>query len=565
MVRPSGQHSFASAINTFGVRSIVFAMAIIMTAAIAHADSVNSPNITMNVDTNRAIGSGNGAVGTSVVVNTITLAEITLPEYSSGTGKSFSIQARPGFQFDPTSSVTAQSATIGINGGGLNAVATVVPTGAANEIITFNLTSGTNVNVQDIIRINGIRVRILSAAGAAGPAQTTLQLTTTTAGGAFTNQGIVATNITVGAPDRLVFSIQPGDVQAGFDILPAVRIVDFGGNAVTNSNRNITLAIQNNPGATTLNGILQKLTGQGVATWQDEDDLNITVAAAGYTLRASHDGAAFLTSDTVDSTDFDVTSGPANRMEISTQPVTTPAGDAIELSVTVFDDMDNIVTGSTADITLDSAVNTGGWPLLVDSSLTKTTVNGVATWNATDNLRINKAVADYQLSASGAGDPVFTDFFDIVPADPAAVRFAQQPSNVDQDAAIDPAVTVEITDEFGNLTDSTALVNLELVSDCGGQLAGAAENGVAGLATFGALSIDTPCENAILRATSGSFPTVDSDPFSILAVVAAGGADACGACGTGAAPMTAVMVLLLVARPRRRGNRGRRHRCASDV
>lgn len=560
MIRFLGRDRFALGHRNLGVWRLALALAVTWTAAtVSHADSVNSPNITMNVDTNRAIGSGNGAVGTSVVVNTITIAETMLPEYSSGAGKAISIRARSGFQFDPTSSVTAQSATIGINGGGLNAVATVVPTGAADEVITFNLTSGTNVGVQDIIRVNGIRVRILNAAGAAGPAQTTLQLTTSTAGGAFTNQGIVATNITVGAPDRLVFSVQPGDVQAGFDILPAVRIVDFGGNVVRNSDRNITLAIQNNPGATTLNGVLQKLTSQGIATWQDGDDLNITVAAAGYTLRASHDGAAFFTSDTVDSTDFDVTSGPANRMEISTQPVTTPAGEAIELSVTVFDDLDNIVTGSTADITLDSAVNTGGWPLLVDTSLTKTTVNGVATWDATDNLRINKAVADYQLSASGAGDPVFTDFFDIVPADPAALRFAQQPSNVDEDAAIAPAVTVEITDAFGNVTNSTALVNIELVSDCGGQLAGAAVNGVAGLATFDALSIDTPCENVILRAASGSFPTVDSDPFNVLVVVAAGGADACGACGTGAAPMTAVMVLWLVARPRRRASR--RNRC----
>lgn len=181
-------------------------------------------------------------------MNTVVAAELNVAEYSAGSGQAITFRARPGFQFDPTSDVSAQSATIGFNGNPVNAVATVTPTGAADDVISFELTSGTSPTVQDIIRVNGIRVRILDAAGAAGPARITLEVTTTTAGGAFESQGIVAANIVTGAAQRLIFSTQPGSNAAGSDLLPAVCVVDFGGNTVkAEPPRTITLAIQDRP------------------------------------------------------------------------------------------------------------------------------------------------------------------------------------------------------------------------------------------------------------------------------------------------------------------------------
>lgn len=483
----------------------------------ARADSVNSPNITLNVDTNR--NGGNGAGNVSVVINTVTLAEISLPEYSSGAGKAISIQAKPGFQFDPTSNVTAQSATIGLNGGGLNAVATVTPTGAANETITFNLTSGTNANVQDIIRINGIRVRIISAAGAAGPAQTTLALTSSTAGGAFTNQGIVAANINKGAPNSLVFSAQPGSTQAGGDLLPAVKIVDFGGNLITNDARNITLAIQNNPNSGTLSGTAARDTANGVATWVDADNLSINAAGDGYTLRASHSGANFLTSDTVDSDPFNITAGAPDHLVITKQPVTTVAGEDILIDVTVQDAFNNTVILSTENVTIEAASNPGGWPLLTSSSLTKPFILGVASWSAADDLRINKAVVGYRLAASGVGQTVFSDSFDITPADPAALRFVQQPTTTLEDAIMAPPVTVQILDVFDNLTTSTATVDLALVTNpCGSVLTGGSAAAVAGVATFSSLTFDRGCTGNVLEASSGGLVRTSSDAFTITAI-----------------------------------------------
>ncbi|MDX2200360.1 MAG: hypothetical protein SF069_15480 [Phycisphaerae bacterium] len=482
-------------------------------AAGASADSVNSPNITLGVDTNRA--SGPGAVGVFVVVNTITVAETMLPEYSSGAGREIRLVARPGFQFDATSPITCQSATVGINGLGLNAVASVTPTGAADEAIVFSLTSGAPTNVQDILRINGVRVRILSAAGAVGPAQTTIALTTSAAGGAFNQQGIVAANITRGLPDRLEFAVQPGTTETGADLLPAIRMVDFGGNVIPNDTRDIFLTLQANPGGATLLGTTSLETENGVATWRDAQDLRIIPAAAGYTLRANHNGGVFRTSDTVDSAPFEITAGPPNRMEISLQPANTPAGEPILIAVSVRDAANNLVTNAAVDVTLDAAVNPGGWPLLADSSVTKTTVNGVATWEAADNLRINRAVAGYRLIASGVGSPQITDAFDITPATPAALRFVQQPSEVQQGAAISDAVSVEIVDEFNNRTTATSEVSLVLDSVCGGTLSGRTVNAVNGLATFSALSLDTPCTGVRLEAVSGALVRTTSDTFSV--------------------------------------------------
>ncbi len=520
------------------------------------ADSVNSPNITLNADTNR--NGGNGAGNVSIVINTITIAETTLPEYSSGAGKAISIQAKPGFQFDPASNVTAQSATIGINGGGLNAVATVTPTGAADETLTFNLTSGTNTAVQDIIRINGIRVRIISAAGAAGPAQTTFQLTTSTAGGAFTNQGIVAANINKGAPNSLVFAAQPGSTQAGADLLPAVKIVDFGGNLITNDARNITLAIQSNPSAGTLSGTAARDTSNGVATWLDSDNLSINTAGDGYTLRASHSGANFLTSNTVDSDPFNITAGAPDHLIITKQPVTTIAGEDILIDVTVQDAFNNTVVLSTENVTIEAASNPGGWPLLTSSSLTKQFVLGVASWSAADDLRINKAVVGYRLAASGVGETVFSDSFDIVAGEPATLRFAQQPTTTLEDAVMAPPVTVQILDVFDNLTTSTSTVDLALVTNpCGSILTGGSVAAVAGVATFDALTFDRGCEGNVLEASSGGLVRASSAAFTITAIPPPpNNNNICGIpCGAGIGFAMPLMLLQLIRMRYRRGRK----------
>lgn len=517
---------------------------------IVRADSVNSPNIAMNVDTNRSAGPGAGNV--SVAVNTITVAETQLPEYTAGVGRAVTLRARPGFRFDPASPVTAASATIGLNGSAVNVPASLTPAGVADETLSWTLTSGTNANVQDIIRINGIRILIGSAAGAAGPAQTTLNFTTSTAGGAFTDLGIVAATIARGLPDRLVFSVQPGTSQAGGDLLPVVTVVDFGGNIVTADPRTISLSLQSNPGGATLLGTAQRSTVNGVATWVDSDDLRITVAASGYTLRASHSGAPFLSSDTADSSPFDIVSGTPGRLVITRQPSNTEAGKDILIDVTALDQFNNPITATSVNVTVSSAVNPGGWPLLVDTSLTKATINGVASWSAADHLRINKQLTGYRLAASGVGSPAFSDLFDVAPAAPGGLRFVTQPTGTQANVAMSPPVSVEILDAFGNRTSAAIPVAVSLLTaPCGGAVANAQTVSVGGLATFGTLEFDTPCTGNVLQASAAGLPGTASEPFDIAPPPVSPPAG--GVCGAGIATTLApVMLTLMLVRRRLR-------------
>jgi len=480
----------------------------------ALADSVNSPNITLNVDTNRTGGAGAGNV--SIAINTITLAETTLPEYSSTAGKKITIAVRPGFQFDPTSNVSATSVTVGLNGAAANTAAVLTPAGTANEVLTFNFTSGTNTAIQDIVRINGIRIRILDAVGAAGPAQTTMQITTTTAGGAFTNQGIVAANISKGLPDHLVFSVQPSSIAAGDDLLPSVQVADFGGNLVTTATPTISLALQTNPGSATLLGTTSIAATSGVATWADADNLRITTSANGYSLRASHNGTPFLTSDTVDSQLFDISASVPGGLVFTTQPVETAAGDDLLIAVTAVDSFSNPITGSSIPVTLGLTTGAGDAALLTDSSLTKSTSSGIASWGASDSLRITVAGEGYRITASGLGAPAQSNLFNIVPAEDNSVRFIQQPSNVRPTISMVPPVITEIIDAFGNRTFTTAAVKLTSLNPiCTGELINNTEISTDGVATFDRFRIDRSCRGDFLKAASPGLGWGQSDTYTI--------------------------------------------------
>ncbi len=97
--------------------------------------------------------------------------------------------------------------------------------------------------------------------------------------------------------------------------------------------------------------------------------------------------------------------------------------------------------------------------------------------------------------------------------------FSVQPSNTVAGAAISPAVTVRILDQFGNLTTSTANVTLAIgTNPGGGTLSGtttvAAVNGVA---TFSNLSIDNAGTGYTLTAVSSGLTGATSNAFNITA------------------------------------------------
>jgi hypothetical protein len=491
---------------------VAVTLAVLCWAGPARADSVNSPNITLNVDTNR--NAGNGAGNVSVAVSTITLAEITLPEYSAGGGQAIILRPRPGFALDPTSPISAVSETIGINGQPVNEPAIATPTLAG--AIIFELTSGSSAAAQDIIRVNGIKVLIASAAGAAGPGQSTMEITTSTAGGAFTDQGIVAAIITKGVADHLAFTTQPVDAAASVSLEPVVGLVDFGGNLITNDSRVIVLNLQNNPGAAVLAGINGIQNDAGVAAWTEGDGLHIDVAADEYTLRASHDGPPLQSSDTVDSDPFAILAGPPATTEFSLQPSDTPAGASILAAVTVRDAFGNVANGDIVFVTLALSSNPTDTELL-GATPPKPTLDGVATWEMADAVRINAAASGYRLSAAGVGDPVVSDAFAITAGTAAILQFVREPVDATEGAVVAPAVAVEALDAFGNrATGFDGAVALALAqASCGGALLGGGVEAEAGLATFSDLLIERSCTNDVLAASATGLIGVLSEPFDV--------------------------------------------------
>ena len=308
--------------------AIFAAFALASVAPGARADSVNSPNLMLQTDVNRA--SGPAAGGASVTVSTITVAETMLAEYASGAAKKLMLRVRPGFELDPTSDVSATSATIGFNGAAINTAALLTPSGAPEETLTWTLTSGTNDTVQDLIRINGIKIRIHDASAAVGIGSATLSLTTAALGGAFTNQGVATATFVAGAPDHLRFTTEPVAGAPGAALLPAVALVDVADHVVTSAARTITLAIGDDPGGTALTGATTKMTTNGVATWLPGDALGIAVGGDGYTLVATHDGGAFLSSDTAESAPFDV--APSSAVPLALQSLSVKPGGQLKLA-----------------------------------------------------------------------------------------------------------------------------------------------------------------------------------------------------------------------------------------
>ena len=215
-----------------------------------------------------------------------------------------------------------------------------------------------------------------------------------------------AFNITAGTATQLVFGQQPTNTVAGVSISPAVTLLveDANGNVVTGSTASITVAIGTNPGGGTLSGTKTVSAVSGVATFSA---LSIDKTGTGYTLTATSTGVTSATSST-----FNITPGTANKLAFSQQPSNTTAGQPITPAVTVQvqDANSNLVTTSTASITVAIGTNPGGGTL--SGTLTQSASGGIATFG---NLSINKSGAGYTLTAASTGLTTATSSGPITP------------------------------------------------------------------------------------------------------------------------------------------------------
>ncbi|MGQ0508588.1 MAG: kelch repeat-containing protein [Myxococcaceae bacterium] len=319
-------------------------------------------------------------------------------------------------------------------------------------------------------------------------------------------------DIAAGGAARVAFLTPPSNVVAGSSIAPAVRVAiqDAAGNTVTSSSATVTVAIGSNPGGATLAGTTSAAASAGIATFSN---LSLADAATGYTLTTASAGLTGATSSA-----FDVLPATATRLIFAVQPSTTTAGAAIApaLRVEVQDNLGNVVTTSSAPITVALSNNPGG------STLSGTTLlsasSGVATFSG---LSLNKTGTGYTLTASSAGFiGAVSNAFNINPGAAASLGFTVQPSATAAGAAITPAVRVAVLDANGNtVTGSAATVTLALGSNPGastltGTLSTAA---AAGVATFSNLRLNNVGSGYTIVASSAGITSATSVPFTIAA------------------------------------------------
>jgi uncharacterized protein YjdB len=210
---------------------------------------------------------------------------------------------------------------------------------------------------------------------------------------------------------------------------------------------------------------------------------------------------------------------PGVRLGFLSVPGTGTAGQALAtVTVEVLNEEGSRATASTAPVTLAFDVNAGGATLSGGGPVNA--VAGVATFSS---VTISAPGTGYTLVASsGSLTPDTTGAIDITApgtgSSATQLAFLQQPTNVDRNAVITPAVQVEVRDASGARVTTAALpVSMAIANNPGGgTLSGTlTRTSVAGVATFNDLRINRAGNGYTLRATSAGLTQATSASFRV--------------------------------------------------
>jgi hypothetical protein len=312
-------------------------------------------------------------------------------------------------------------------------------------------------------------------------------------------------------PTQLAFKISPGSSTAGVLFTPSVVVEahDADGNLVSDFTGTIALSLVTNPTGGALSGTTSINAVGGVATFSA---LSINKSGSGYKLQAT---SGNLTA--AQSALFDITAGPAAKLTFSNVPASFLAGVPFAITVTAFDNFDNIATDFTGQVTL--GLNATGGAILSGNTII-TAVGGVANFA---NLSIDKVGNAFSFSATGGGLTGGTSgSFTVNPGPATDLVISAQPTSAVAAANITPAVTVTAHDNMGNVatgfTGQVCFVITNGTGAAGATLGGTTcVNAVAGVATFAALNIAKAGTAYTLTATAASLTGATTAPFDIAA------------------------------------------------
>lgn len=204
----------------------------------------------------------------------------------------------------------------------------------------------------------------------------------------------------------------------------------------------------------------------------------------------------------------------ASKLVIVSGPGSAKAGTVLSaMSVAAQDNNGNLVTTFTGDVSLALGANPGGATLGGPTKVTA--VAGVATFSG---VSINRPGSGYTVVfSSGALAAATSGAFNVTVGDAASLAFGALPTAADAGAAaISPTVTVQ--DAAGNsVTSFTGTVTIALGANPGGAtLSGTlSRSAVAGVATFGDLSLNRAGTGYTLVASVSGIASATSTPFTI--------------------------------------------------
>ncbi len=304
---------------------------------------------------------------------------------------------------------------------------------------------------------------------------------------------------------KLVFQKQPGATVAGNTIGGVnglkILIQDPSGKTMTNESGVIMLTIANGPEGSDLSGTLEVEVVNGVATF---NDLSITKAGA-YKLIATGDNV-----NSVTSVSFNVVPAAVAEMIVLQDTSDVVAGVKMgAVKVQLVDAFGNIAVNNKASITL--AISDGPTGGTITGTTKATVTNGIATFSSL----VFKKAGNYTLTATGAGLTVDTSSFDVTAAAAKKLAFLQQPTGTSTNSNINPAITVQVQDAFGNLvTSSSASVTLAVQSGPTGAFTPVTLLADSGLVTFSGISLSKKGTYK-LKATSTGLTLGASNSFVI--------------------------------------------------
>jgi hypothetical protein len=215
----------------------------------------------------------------------------------------------------------------------------------------------------------------------------------------------------------------------------------------------------------------------------------------------------------------------STKLAFTVQPSNTTAGASIAPAIRVeVRDVNNNVDAAdnSTSVTLSIKNNPGGGTLT--GTATRTVSAGVATFN---DIKINKSGTGYTLEATSSGlTSASSNPFNITADTASKLGFTVQPSQVQADAVIAPAVKVAVQDQYGNTitSDNTTSIIMTIKNDppTGSTLSGTIPRTAAsGVATFNDLSIDKTGAGFTLWATTDSYSVATSDAFNVTPADAA--------------------------------------------